>query len=62
MEQQTITNGLIMQQGNISNTSGAVDLVMGVAGFFPATAWVSVAYFGGMAIYETYYNNGKPAF
>jgi len=36
--------------------------VMGAAGFFPATAWLSVGYFAGLAIYETYYNGGKPSF
>ncbi|AZA80842.1 sugar-binding protein [Chryseobacterium lactis] len=49
-------------KGNISDTRAIVDGVMGVAGFFPATAWVSIGYFAGMTIYETYYNNGKPAF
>ncbi|WET50905.1 DUF6443 domain-containing protein [Chryseobacterium indologenes] len=49
-------------EGNISPTRAVVDGVMGVAGFFPATAWVSVGYFAGMALYETYYNNGKPVF
>ena len=49
-------------EGKISPTRAVVDGVMGVAGFFPATAWVSIAYFGGMAIYETYYNDGKSAF
>ncbi len=48
--------------GKISDTRAVVDGVMGVAGFFPATAWVSIAYFGGMAVYETYYNDGKSAF
>lgn len=48
--------------GKISDTRAVVDGVMGVAGFFPATAWVSISYFGGMAIYETYYNDGKSAF
>lgn len=49
-------------KGNISGTRAVVDGVMGVAGFFPATAWVSVGYFAGMALYETYYNDGKSAF
>ena len=49
-------------EGNISGTRAVVDGVMGVAGFFPATAWVSLGYFAAMAIYETYYNDGKPAF
>ncbi|WP_374462910.1 RHS repeat-associated core domain-containing protein [Chryseobacterium sp.] len=49
-------------KGNISGTRAIVDGVMGVAGFFPATAWVSVVYFAGMAFYETYGNDGKPLF
>jgi len=49
-------------QDNISGTRAVVDGVMGVAGFFPATAWVSLGYFATMAIYETYYNDGKPSF
>ncbi len=49
-------------KGNISDTRAIFDGVMGVAGFFPATAWLSLGYFATMAIYETYYNNGKPAF
>lgn len=49
-------------EGNISPTRAIVDGVMGVAGFFPATAWVSVGYFAGMALYEYYYNDGKPVF
>lgn len=43
-----------MNQGNISNSRGTVDLIMGVAGFFPATAPISLLYFGGIAIYEYY--------
>lgn len=50
------------RQGNISGTRAVVDGIMGVAGFIPATAWVSVGYFAGMALYETYYNDGKPLF
>ncbi|SMO47371.1 RHS repeat-associated core domain-containing protein [Chryseobacterium rhizoplanae] len=50
------------RQGNISGTRAIVDGVMGVAGFFPATAWVSLGYFAGMAIYEHYYNDDKPIF
>jgi len=50
------------REGNISGMRAVVDGVMGVAGFFPATAWVSLGYFAAMAIYETYYNDGKPAF
>lgn len=49
-------------QGNISGTRAVFDGVMGIAGFFPATAWVSIGYFGVMAISETYYNDGKPLF
>lgn len=49
-------------KGNISDTRAIVDGVMGVAGFFPATAWISVGYFAGMALYETYGNDGKPLF
>jgi len=49
-------------KGNISGTRAVVDGVMGVAGFFPATAWISVGYFAGMALYETYGNDGKPLF
>jgi hypothetical protein len=50
------------KNGNISDTRAIVDGVIGVAGFFPATAWISVGYFAGMALYETYGNDGKPLF
>ncbi len=49
-------------KGNISDTRAIVDGLMRVAGFFPATAWISVGYFAGMALYETYGNDGKPLF
>ncbi|RLJ34637.1 RHS repeat-associated protein [Chryseobacterium sp. 7] len=49
-------------QGKISGTRAVVDGLMGVAGFFPATAWVSVGYFAITALYETYGNDGKPLF
>ncbi|RXM41150.1 sugar-binding protein [Chryseobacterium sp. CH21] len=49
-------------EGNISPTRAVVDGMMGIAGFFPATAWISVGYFAGMALYETYGNDGKPLF
>ncbi|MBE4949347.1 RHS repeat-associated core domain-containing protein [Chryseobacterium culicis] len=49
-------------KGNISGTRAIVDGVMGVAGFFPATAWISVGYFVVTALYETYGNDGKPLF
>ncbi|WPO81612.1 DUF6443 domain-containing protein [Chryseobacterium sp. JJR-5R] len=50
-------------EGNISDARAIADGVMGVVGFFgPWGAAASLVYFGGMAIYETYYNDGKPAF
>ncbi|WP_343643859.1 hypothetical protein, partial [Chryseobacterium sp.] len=50
------------KNGNISDTRAIVDGALGVAGFIPATAWISVVYFAGMALYETYGNDGKPLF
>ena len=41
-----------MRIGNVSNSRGAVDFTMGVAGFFPVTAPVSLIYFGVIALYE----------
>jgi hypothetical protein len=49
-------------RGNISGTRAVVDGIAGVAGFIPATAWISVGYFAVMAISETYYNDGKLLF
>lgn len=50
-------------KGNISKSRATLDTVMGVVGFMgPWGAAASLIYFGGMAIYETYYNDGKPAF
>ncbi|AZA51543.1 RHS repeat-associated core domain-containing protein [Chryseobacterium sp. G0201] len=49
--------------GNISTTRAAVDTVMGVVGFIgPWGAAASLVYFGGMAVYEHYYNDDKSAF
>jgi hypothetical protein len=50
------------KNGNISDTRAIVDGMMGVAGFIPATAWISVGYFALTALYETYGNDGKPLF
>ncbi|KPH13813.1 hypothetical protein AMQ68_09770 [Chryseobacterium sp. ERMR1:04] len=49
--------------GNISTTRAAVDTVMGVVGFIgPWGAAASLVYFGGMAVYEHYYNDDKSTF
>lgn len=50
------------RRGNISDVRAIADGMAGFAGFFPLTAWYSIGYFGIMATYETYYNDGKPAF
>ena len=58
-----IANTIVQwRQDNISDVRAIADGVAGVAGFFPLTAWYSIGYFGTMTIYETYYNDGKPAF
>ncbi|UZT97250.1 hypothetical protein ODZ84_18975 [Chryseobacterium fluminis] len=50
-------------EGNISSTRAAVDTAMGVVGFFgPWGAAASLIYFGGMAIDETNFNDGKAVF
>ncbi|WP_123902325.1 hypothetical protein [Chryseobacterium arthrosphaerae] len=50
-------------EGNISPTRTAVDIVMGAVGFMGSwEAAASLVYFGGMAIYETNFNDGKAAF
>lgn len=51
------------QQGNITGIRATADAVMGVVGFLgPWGAGASLVYFGGMAIYETNFNNGKALF
>lgn len=52
-----VNTGYQMLQGNISYSRGTIDLAMGVLGFFPATAPISLLYFGGVALYENYSGN-----
>lgn len=49
-------------EGNISGTRAGVDTAMGVIGLTPWGAIPSLVYFGGMAVYEHYYNDDKPIF
>ncbi|WP_460687382.1 hypothetical protein, partial [Niabella aquatica] len=46
--------------GQISGTEALVDGFFGVLGFFPATAGISILYFGGKALYE--YSTGNTFF
>ncbi len=58
-----VNTGYQWSQGNISDTRAIADGIMGVVGFLgPWGAAVSIVYFGGIAAYEYYYNDNKPAF
>nr|WP_277115530.1 RHS repeat-associated core domain-containing protein [Chryseobacterium sp.] len=58
-----VNTGYQWSQGKISDTRAIADGIMGVVGFLgPWGAAASLVYFGGIAAYEYYYNDNKPAF